>query len=460
MAGGTVLASRQGEMLKTILSWALLALLAAAPVRAQELRTLTFPQALEELDAHNPGLAEARSRVAQAQALVGQVSSSLLPSLVASGGYVRNSDAAQVGLGGIFQALGQSPPPGIPGTLVIQPLGAWTIAGSLRIPLLAPSLWAERSAAGHGREAAAAAAAAARLQLHAVLAQSACAAAAAEEVVAASRRAVEVADQHRQTAVRMVEAGESAPLTALKAETEVVRRESDLVRVQAELERVRLALGVLLGRATPVRVLPPVTSPQASEPMARAAGAALASEAMSRRLELQVDAAKKRTARAQVLAARLRWLPQLSGSATVFASDSPYPTGKKDGWRLTLDATWSLYDGGYRGGRRAQAEAEVDGASAAEASARLVVAQEVADALRDVDVASERLRLAERQADFAGQAAASAQRTFEAGVAGSLDVLDANDRLYQAEVTLADARGRLGIVRAQLTRALGRDFAP
>ncbi len=84
------------------------------------------------------------------------------------------------------------------------------------------------------------------------------------------------------------------------------------------------------------------------------------------------------------------------------------------------------------------------------------IAQEVADARRDLEVAQERVRLAKQQCAFAGEAAASAKRTFEAGVAGSLDVLDANDRLYMAEVGLADARGRLGMAHAALTKALGR----
>jgi outer membrane protein TolC len=180
-------------------------------------------------------------------------------------------------------------------------------------------------------------------------------------------------------------------------------------------------------------------------------------EAFGQRPEVAANAAKIRASDAQSLSARLRLLPQLSGSAAVFASDMPYPTGKKDGWRLTIDATWPLFDGGYRGSRRAQAEAETEGARAAAETQRLAIAQEVADTVRDVGVANERLRLAERQAAFAAEAAASAKRTFEAGVTGSLEVLDANDRLYQADVALADARGRLGIAGAALAKAVGRD---
>ena len=444
----------RGTLKKAIL--AIFAVLAVAgPAAADDLCTLGLGQALDELDAKNFALAEARSRVAQARALVGQASSPLLPQVVAAGGYARNSDEAKVAIGNLFQAIGQSPPPGFPGTLYIQPLGAWTVSGSVKVPLLAPSAWADRAAAQRGDEAAVATAAAIRLQLRSVLVQAAWAASAAEEIVAASERAMQTAEEHRQMSARMVAAGEAAALSMLKADTELVKRQSDLVRARAELERSRLALGVLLGRSEPVRVLPG-TAPTSA---AAAASEAMVAEALGQRPELQADAARIRVADAETLSARLRLLPQLSGSATLFASDMPYPTGKKNGWRLTLDATWPLFDGGYRSSKRAQAEAEGEGARASAQGQRLAIAQEVADAVRDVGVAAERVRLAERQCAFAAEAAASAKRTFEAGVAGSLDVLDANDRLYQADVALADARGRLGVAHAGLAKALGRDVA-
>ena len=180
---------------------------------------------------------------------------------------------------------------------------------------------------------------------------------------------------------------------------------------------------------------------------------------MAGRPEIAASTARIRAADAQSLSARLRLLPQLSGSAAVFASDMPYPTGKKEGWRLTVDATWPIFDGGYRRSKRAEAEARDRRARArpprrsASPSPRKWPTR-----LATSGVAAERVRLAEKQAAFAGEAAASAKRTFEAGVTGSLEVLDANDRLYQADVALADARGRLGIASAAVTKAVGRDW--
>ena len=415
------------------------------------LRALTLDQALAELDSQSPTLVQARGRVADARALATQAAVPLLPTLVAAGGYTRNSADAIVDLSKL--PLAGLPAGALPsGPLVIQPLGVWTVSGSLRVPLIVPNAWADWAAAQRAADSIGATAESARLQLRSSLAQAAWAAAAAEEIVAASERAVTVAEEHQRSAARSVTAGTEAPLSVLKAETEVVKRQSDLAQARANRERSHLALGVLLGKTEPLRVLlPPIAGGETPQPVE-----SLVAEALQARPELVAQEAQIRAARAQVTSARLRWLPQISGSGAVFAADVPYPTGKKEGWRLTLDALWPLYDGGLAGGKRDQAQADLLTARAAAEAQRLNVIQEVQDTRRDVSVAGERLRLAEQQRDLATAAAASAKRTFEAGVASSLDVLDANDKLYQADVGMADAHGRLGIARVALDRALGR----
>ncbi|HYQ80456.1 MAG TPA: TolC family protein, partial [Anaeromyxobacteraceae bacterium] len=200
-----------------------------------------------------------------------------------------------------------------------------------------------------------------------------------------------------------------------------------------------------------VRVTLPTDSPAAS---LDAEG--LAGEALSLRPELRARTAQVLAAENQLDSARWRWAPQISASGSLFAQNVPYPTGHQDGWRVTVDLVWPLYDGGYRYGKASEARAALAGAEAARDLTRLQVGQEVQDAVRDVTVAGERVRLGERQQEAAAEAAASARRSFAAGVAGSIDVVDANDRLFQAEVGLADARARLGTARVALDRAVGR----
>ncbi len=405
---------------------------------------MTLEQALAALDQQSPSLAQTRSRVAEAKAVVVQARVPLLPTVVVAGGYTRNSDERVID-------FSQAPPQIaniVGGSLVLQPLSVWSASGSVRVPLVVPNAWADWAAARAGAEAAAASAEAARLQLRASLIQAAWITSAAEEIVAASERAVSVAVEHRASAARSVSAGTMAPLSVTKADTEVVRRQSDLAQARANLERGYLAMGVLLGKTTPVRV----QMPAQSQPDVNAAP----EQALGSRPEMLAWDAQERSAQSQVRSAKLRWLPQLSASGSLFAADVPFPTGKKTGWRLTLDLAWPLYDGGLRSGKREQADAVLANVRAATEAQRLSIVQEALDARRDIAVAQERLRLAEQQKDFAAAAAASAQRTFEAGVASSLDVLDANDKLYQADVALADAHGRLGVAQVAWEKAMGR----
>jgi outer membrane protein TolC len=412
---------------------------------AAQVPELTLADALAELERQSLGIAQARSRAEEARAVQGVVRAQLVPSLSAQASYVRNSDDAGLSVG--------PPVVPVPRSVVIQPLEQLSAAGAVRIPLVVPSAWFELSAAGSGARAAEASADSVRAQLRAGFAQAAHGARAAEEVLVASERAVELATEHARSAERRVGAGVAAPLDALRARTEQVRRESDLARARAELGRARLALGILLGREGPVRVAVPEVA-AAPEPPADLAP--LAAEAASRRPEVRAQRAQADAAAARIRASRARWLPQLSASGTAFVSDVAYPTGEKDGWRATLDLSWPIFDGGLREARGREASAQLAGARAGAEAQRLAVLQEVQDGARDLSLAGERLRLAETQRRLAADAADSARRSFEAGVASNLDVMDANDRLYQADVGLADARARVAQSAIGLDRALGR----
>jgi len=406
---------------------------------AAEPATLTLPEALQALEAQGPAAAQARSRAEEASALVRQSASALLPTLTASGSYTRNRD----------QAVVARPPPS--GPLYIQAEETLSAAGTLRLPLVVPSAWADLAAARHGAAAAGAGAEAAQLGLRLAVVQGAWLATSAEEVVGAAERALSTARDQARSARRAVDAGLQPPLSALASETQAVRRESDLVGARAALERAQLALGVLLGRAERVRV--PMALP-ASAPGGEPAG--LAAGALQRRPEVRAQAEALASAESQLTSARLRLLPQLSASGSLFAQDVPLPTGQKDGWQVLLQLSWPLYDGGLRYGKEREARARIAGARAAAEAERLAVLQEVEDGARDLSVSAERLRLAEQQRALAADAAATARRGFEAGVTGNVEVLTANDELFQAEVGLARARAAVGQAAASLQRAAGQ----
>lgn len=420
---------------------------AAAPTAPAEVatRTLSLEQALQQLDSENLELALAEARLQRATALTREAGAQLRPNLVAVGSYVRNNDEVALRVGDLLTQL-----PGAPSlpNVVIQPLDAWTAVGTLRVPLFVPTAWHDVKAAEANEASARGAVEVARAQARAALANLAYGALALEEVVAAAERAIELAERQAQSAARRVQAGTAAPLDVLRAQAEKVRRESDLTRARADLERARLSMGVLLGQTVPVRVTAPAETVADAAPLS-------SERAFEDRPEFRVLEAQAEAGRELLRSANARFWPQLHASGSVFASDEPYPTGDKTGWRVGVDLTLPLYDGGLRYGKRDEANAVVRAASLEAAQRRVVVQQEIADAEREVQVAKERLRLAETRARLARDAAASAERSFAVGVASSLDVLDANDQLFQAEVALAAERAHQAQTRIELKRAHG-----
>jgi len=417
-----------------------------------EPRTIPLADALRELEKNNPAAERAADRARQAQAVVRQVQSALLPGLVAYGGYLHNSDEAKVSMGEILSKL-PIPPASRPEApdLVIQPLNQFSASAALRVPLVVPNAWADVKTARANALAASESSGAALAQLRGALTRTAWLGATAEEMVAASMTALETAREHAVAEKRAVDAGTGTPLAVLRAEAECVRRESELLRARADLERAQLAAGVLMGTAEPVRVMAETPSIPTDFDLPT-----LLSEARNARPELRARALAVEAAQHDIDSAHLRIAPQLSASAAAFASSVELPTGEKTGWKATVDLSWQLYDGGWRYARRHQAEAALDEALAAQREQTLEIEREVVDATRDLRVARERQRMAEKQRELAQEAAASARRGFAAGTASSLDVLDANDRLFAADAALARERGALGAAWAALRHALGR----
>lgn len=398
---------------------------------------LSLADALATLRADNPDLAQARARVAQARAAVGQVRGGLLPTLVASGGYTRNDDEAVLDFADLLDQIPldiETPDP-----VTIQPLDSWSGSATLTVPLVVPSAWGQLGAATAGVDAARAATTNAELTLQTAVVRAAAAQALDEGIVAAARQALQAAEAHATAADRAVAAGTAPPLSATQAATEVLRRQSELAQAEADLAQAERAMGTLLGRAEPVHVaLPPVDAPDGD-----AAPELLAAEAQAR------------AATARHTAAALAYAPVLAASATGTASTAEFITGENTAWRVGVNLSWTLFDGGAREARLADAAAAATMADASVTATRLRVAQAREDAAAALTVARTRLDLARRQATLAADASAIAQRGFAAGTVPSLDVIDAAQRAFDADVGVARAEAAVILASAELRRARG-----
>jgi outer membrane protein TolC len=134
----------------------------------------------------------------------------------------------------------------------------------------------------------------------------------------------------------------------------------------------------------------------------------------------------------------------------------PRLTAWEDSWDVSVNASWSLWDGGRRGAEQAEAAAATRAARARLEEFDSLVELEVRQ--RRLDVASG--RAAARAAADGVRSATEARRVvgerFNAGVATSTEVLDAQVAMLQAELDRARALAGVRLAEARLARSLGQ----
>jgi len=433
----------------------------AAPTAAQAeaptppVATLDLDQAVTRFREESPTMAILAGRVAEAQATVKLATAATLPVLAAQGGYTRNSDQAVISIGTILQNIADSLPAQItldpsllPPDFIMQPQDQFTAGASLQVPLIQPQAWADVGAAKAGRDAVEATAESRRLQAESGLVKACWLAQAAQEKVDVTARGVTTAKAHEASTRRRLDAGIGTQLDVLQAQVELARRKSDQVSAVADLDKARGAIGALLGIQGPVDVkLPALDADPAPE-----------EGVPDDHPDLVAAHAAWQATQRQVASAWWRQAPTLSGSATVFGSDVQYVTGKKDGWKLSLNLTWVLFDGGARYGLLDKARAQRVQAEAQEQQARLNLDRDARDAERSLQAARELLALAQEGSKTAAEAEATATRLYDAGLLNSLDLIDAQQRHIEADLGLAGVHAQLAAARSDLAVAHGRSW--
>lgn len=126
-----------------------------------------------------------------------------------------------------------------------------------------------------------------------------------------------------------------------------------------------------------------------------------------------------------------------------------------DDWRVSVDLSWSLFDGGRRRGQAAAARSLQRQLALRLADTENRVALEVEQTATGYRTALARLQAARQARDAAREARRVAEETYRLGAAIFADVLDAQRREVQAEVNAVAAYFDAWVGAARLARAVG-----
>ncbi len=436
---------------------AVLAWLVAAPsfLGAQQPATptplrLSFADAVRVASGQATPVELATLRTTEADARVRQARSALLPSLAISGAWVNRTFNSK-SLGISFPT-----PPGQPGlpdligpfdnydgrVRATQTVFDWSSVKRVR----AAGAQADGTRAERGATVESAAQTAATAYLRA---------ARAAAVVAARRADSSIAAELVTLAEAQKRAGVSAAIDVTRARTQLVTAQGLTIIARNELDRARIALAraLAIDPATPLELADTLAAGLANAEVPGDRQAAVAA-ALAGRPDLQAEVARGAAARQTGSAIRAERLPRLDLEADYGVNGLTMPSAISTR-QVALQVTVPILDGFHREARIAEQNATVSESHVRERDLRQQIAADVDGALLDLRsseaqqiVAAERLRLATDEL-------AQARERFKAGVAGNIEVIDAQSNLIRARDTDIDARFAAASARVALARAVG-----
>src|SRR2546428_562644 len=221
----------------------------------------------------------------------------------------------------------------------------------------------------------------------------------------------------------------------------------------SSLKRVRAARALAIDPATPLELADTLAAGLANAEVPGDRQAAVAA-ALAGRPDLQAEVARGAAARQTGSAIRAERLPRLDLEADYGVNGLTMPSAIATR-QVALQVTVPILDGFRREARIAEQNAAVSASPLRERDLRPQIAADVDAALLDLRSAEAQQLVAAERLRLAGDELAQARERFKAGVAGNIEVIDAQSHLIRARDTDIDARFAAASARVALARAVG-----
>lgn len=412
-------------------------LLLAAPAEVHALQPLeAFVRAAKRAN-HGNREAEAVETQRRAEADVAQ--GALYPVFSAAGTYTRNQyEVAFVQP----EALG-----GTGDKLVIQPQNQLDGTLTLRIPVIDIAAWKRVSAAEASAEASSASRLATEQDVETQVYRAYFQLVGQEAVLEAAKRTLEVARQNLQQVQDQVSLGTASELDVQRGRAEIARSEGDVAAAQYAVVTARRQLAT----ATSLEPEPATEFIEDDLHEERPLETWLARADTTPNVALANSA--RRAANANEAAARAAWYPTLSANAQERFTNATSFSGHSAVYVLQATLAWQ-FDATLSPNVRAQkaaAAASLVRAEYAERAARDAIFQ----AWHQVRAAIEKSRAARVQIEASKLAADLARDRYTLGAATQLEVVQAQQDAFRAEVARIQADTDLAYARAALRASSG-----
>ena len=254
------------------------------------------------------------------------------------------------------------------------------------------------------------------------------------------------------------EVGEITRTDVAQSEARLAQSEAELANAQAQLSTSRAVYAAVVGQA-PGDLAPMPALPGVPADFDSALDVALVDNPAIRAAAYSLAAAE-----ANVAAARAEYMPSVRATASYGGSSNDFDRfgDIADNTRLTAGATLSipLFTGGLNASRVAAALERANAAQINVEGERRTALQDVSSSYAQAISARASLQAGEEAVRAASVAAEGVRQEAQVGLRTTLDVLNQELELRNAEVTLASARRNEYVAQANLLAAMGRLEGP
>ncbi|PYO94714.1 MAG: hypothetical protein DMD62_04740 [Gemmatimonadetes bacterium] len=274
-------------------------------------------------------------------------------------------------------------------------------------------------------------------------------------IVAARRADSSLAAELVHLAVAQQQAGVSASIDVTRARVQLAESAGRLVLATSQFGRNRIDFARALGldASTPIEFTDTLTADlgAADVPLDRDAAVA---QAVAARPDLAAELARGAAARSTAKSISAERLPRLELAADVGLSGTQ-PDNVLATNGVSLQVTLPVLDGFRREGRLTEQRAVAEESDVRAKDLRLQVAADVDGALLDIRSAAAQQMIARERLALAAQELSQARQRFQAGVAGNIEVINAQESLVLAREADVDARFAGVTARIALARSVG-----
>ena len=275
---------------------------------------------------------------------------------------------------------------------------------------------------------------------------------AAEARVVSQRAQVENAQAVYNQATTRKAAGTNSKIDVMRSLVEFQTQQQRLASLEADLKKQKISFARVLGlgQGREVILSEPLSLSDRSIPDETGSIA----EALKRRIDLQAAEAQVKAADRALSAARAERLPSVSLNGN-YGVLGPNPTNNHGVFAITGAVSVPIWQGNRVKGDIQEAESTLRQRQAEYADQRGRVEQDVRTALIDLTTAAGEVQLASSNRGYAQETLSESRDRFAAGVATTVEVVQAQEQVASAENDFISSLFSLHLARLSLARATG-----